>query len=240
MYYKPMCDKMYLKAGAVWREKEQSYTFPSGAKIYLKHCDEAKEVDKYIGGNYTYLGVEEVNQFPEKWIRDIGGSVRSTNPELKPFKRYTTNPGGVGHLWLKRRFIDKCPPVEGKRVWNEVYDIDYTELLPGEPYRDEDGNYRWFIPSLVFDNPALINNDTQYVSFLKSLDPLRKKMWLHGKWDEMSGVFFHEWNKSVHVVDEKDIVVDPCANRIYRCVDYGTTNPFACLFAQVDALGRIS
>jgi len=237
--FKPMCDPVYEKLGGIWAEKAQCYNFPSGAKIYLGHCDEAKDVDKYIGGNYTYLGVEEINQFPEKWIRDIGGSVRSTNFELKPFKRYTTNPGGVGHIWLKKRFIDKCPPVEGKVRWNEVHDIEYTELNPGDPYRDEDGNYRWFIPSLVFDNPALLNNDLQYINFLKSLDPLRKKMWLHGKWDEMSGLFFNEWSKEHHIVDEREVEIDPDNCRIYRCVDYGTSNPFVCLWAQVDRQGRV-
>ena len=240
MNFKPMCDRIYESLGAIWGEKAQCYTFPSGAKIYLKHCDEAKDVDKYIGGNYHYLGVEEANQFPERWIREIGGSVRSTNPDLKPFKRYTTNPGGVGHIWLKRRFIDVCPPKEGKLCWNEVHDLEYTELNPGEPYRDEQGNFRWFIPSLVFDNPALINGDLQYVRFLKSLDPLKKKMWLHGKWDEMSGLFFHMWSKEYHVVDEREVVVDPENCRIYRCVDYGTTNPFACLFAQVERSGRVT
>ncbi len=239
MNFKPICDKIYGRLGAVWGEKAQCYTFPSGAKIYLKHCNDAKDVEKYIGGNYHYLGIEEANQFPEKWVRDIGGSVRSTNPELKPFKRYTTNPGGVGHAWLKRRFIDVCPPVEGRLRWHEASDVEYVELDPGEPYRDEMGNYRWFVPSLVFDNPALVNGDMQYINFLKSLDPIKKKMWLHGKWDEMSGLFFYMWSREHHVVDERDVVVDPVNCRIYRCVDYGTTNPFACLFAQVDKDGNV-
>jgi hypothetical protein len=64
-------------------------------------------------------------------------------------------------------------------------------------------------------------------------------MWLHGKWDEMSGMFFHNWSKEHHVIDEREFVLDAGNCRIYRCVDYGTSNPFACMWAQVSRDGRV-
>lgn len=236
--FKPMCDKVYPKLGGVWREKTQSYTFPSGATISLGYCDSDDDVQKYIGGNFHYLGIEELNQFPKEWIDLIAGSVRSTNPELTPFKRYTTNPGGVGHVWIKKYFVDACPPVLGDVKMSVKHNIEYQELKPGEPMIDENGNVRWYIPALVFDNPALVDNDANYVNTLKALDPVTRKMWLLGSWDEMSGLFFSSWNHAYHVMDERDFVLDPVECRIYRCIDYGTSAPFACMFVQVDTHGR--
>ena len=236
--FKPMCDKVYDKLGGIWREKTQSYTFPSGATISLGYCDNYDDVQKYIGGNFHYLGIEELNQFPKEWIDLIGGSIRSTNPEIVPFKRYTTNPGGVGHVWIKKYFVDACPPVYGEIRKNIKHGIEYQELKPGQPALDSNGNIRWYIPALVFDNSALVDNDPNYVNTLKNLDPVTRKMWLLGSWDEMSGLFFGDWNNSFHVIDERDFVLDKDNCRLYRCIDYGTSAPFACMFVQVDQSGR--
>lgn len=236
--FKPKANQVYSALGAVWKEKEMCFLFPSGARIYLGHCNEAKDVEKYIGGNYHYLGIEEVGQFPEFWVRDIGGSVRSTNPELLPLKRFTTNPGGVGHMWLKRRFVDSCPPIEGELKVCKEFDVEYYEQNPGKVFADENGTERWYIPATVFDNEALIKNDDNYVNFLKTLDPVKKKMWLHGMWDEMSGLFFSNFSNEYHVIDKRDFKLDVEKCRVYRCIDYGTSNPFACIFVAVDHEGR--
>lgn len=237
MNFQPDAEKIYSKLGAKWREKKKAFIFPSGARIHLAYCDTEADVRKYIGGNFHYLGIEEVNQFPERWVRDLGASVRSTNPELKPFKRYTTNPGGLGHVWLKKRFIDECKPILGREIDDQRFGIKYRELLPNNPFEDDDGNILQFIPSLVFDNPALIDNDEQYIKYLNSLDPLKREMWLLGNWDVMGGVFFEEFSKFHHVIDARDFKLDKDNGRIYRCVDYGTANPFACAWIQVDHEG---
>lgn len=236
--FKPKAQHVYKQLGAQWKEKEMCFVFPSGARIYLGYCNEGKDVDKYIGGNYHYLGVEEVGQFPEMWLRDIASSVRSTNKELPPLIRFTTNPGGVGHMWLKRKFVDKCPPVLGETKHSDKFDVDYQEQNPGSVYT-ENGVDRWYIPANVFDNPALVENDDTYVSTLKKLDPVKRGMWLHGKWDEMSGLFFDEFANEYHVIDERDFELDKSKCRIYRCVDYGTANPFACMFAAVYEDGKV-
>lgn len=192
--FKPICDSLYLPAGAVWKEKKQCYVFPSGAVIHLAHMGTKAEVDKYIGGNYHYLGIEEANQFPEEWVEMLKGSIRSTNLELRPYKRYTSNPGGIGHLWLKNYFIDKCPPKQDGMKYNEEYDTEYPNLTTGDIYYNDEGESRLFIPAFVFDNPSIIDNNPQYVKYLKSIkDPVLKKMWLLGDWDVMGGVYFDEW-----------------------------------------------
>ncbi len=240
MNFMPEAEKIYSKLGAVWREKKKAFIFPSGARIHLAYCDNVADVKKYIGGNFHYLGVEELNQFPESWIRDLGGSIRSTNPELKPYKRYTTNPGGVGHVWIKKRFIDRCPPVQGRTVRVEEHNLEYVELFPNAPFEDEEGNSLQFIPSLVFDNPSLIDNDTRYVAYLNSLDETKREMWLRGNWDVMGGLFFEEFSKFHHVIDARKFSLDKDSGRIYRMVDYGTSNPFACIFMHVDPQGYVT
>jgi len=240
MNFMPEAEKIYSTLGAVWREKKKAFIFPSGARVHLAYCDTLDDIKKYIGGNFHYLGVEELNQFPESWIRDLGGSIRSTNPELKPFKRYTTNPGGVGHVWIRKRFIDRCPPIQGRRITNEKFGIEYTELQPNTPFEDEDGNSLQFIPSLVFDNPSLVDNDQRYVSYLNSLDETKREMWLRGNWDVLGGVFFDEFSRFHHVIPAKDFKLDKDEGRIYRFVDYGTRNPFACIFAHVDKYGYVT
>jgi len=240
MNFMPEADKIYSKLGAVWREKKKAFIFPSGARVHLAYCDNMADVQKYIGGNFHYLGVEELNQFPESWIRDLGGSIRTVNPELKPYKRYTTNPGGVGHVWIKKRFIDACKPVLGRKMYSEDYDVEYYEMLPNKPYLDEDGNTIQFIPALVFDNLHLTVYDTKYVKFLKSLDETRREMWLKGNWDVLGGIFFDEFSKFHHVISERDFSLDKDTGRIYRCVDYGTAKPFACLFLHVNKIGYVT
>jgi hypothetical protein len=240
MNFMPEAEKIYSKLGAVWREKKKAFIFPSGARIHLAYCDNEADVKKYIGGNFHYLGVEELNQFPERWIRDLGGSIRSSNPELKPYKRYTTNPGGVGHVWIKKRFIDRCPPISGQSVHNDKFKLDYMELHPSPAFEDDEGNTIQFIPSLVFDNPSLVDNDQRYVSYLNSLDETKREMWLRGNWDVMGGVFFEEFSKFYHVIPAREFKLDKDLGRIYRVVDYGTANPFACMFLFVDRSGYIT
>lgn len=225
---------------AKWYAHKQCYIFPSGATIYLGHCEREADLDKYIGGNYHYLGIEEANQFTETAVKELGGSIRSTNSELKPFKRFTTNPGGVGHLWLKRKFIDACPPEIKAERYNKKYNIMYKDMYPGEVSVDEDGSTVWFVPCGIFDNPHLLDNDPNYVAVLKKLDPVRRRMWLDGDWDAQGGTFFEEWNALHHVIPAKDFYLDKEVHRVYRVIDYGSTKPFACMFLAVDPLGYVT
>lgn len=239
--FKPICDVIYKPYNAVWKERERAYTFPSGAKIHLVHMENANAIDNYIGGNYHYLGVEEANQFPESWIEKLKSSVRSANPELKALKRYTSNPGGIGHLWLKKYFYDTCPPINEGTAHDDVYDVDYPILKTGNVYIDENGNSRKFIPALVFDNPSLYKNDPSYINNLKSIrDPTLKSMWLLGSWEAQTGAFFNEWSPLHHIISSDEFKLNKEANRIYRAIDYGVSNPFACVFLQVSPSGHIT
>lgn len=238
--FKPICDRIYSGLGGVWVERKKAYVFPSGAQIHLGHCQTITDVNNYIGGNYHYIGFEEANQFPWKWVEMIYGSCRSTNPELKPFKRLTSNPGGVGHVWLKKRFVEKSPPVIGEIIHDENYNVDYADKQVGKTYVDDKGNTRLFIPATVFDNPSILENDPQYVKYLQSLDETMRKMWLYGDWDVAAGQFFSEWNEFHHVIPKEEFQLDLRKHRVFRAMDYGTNNPFVCMFVAVDTDGAVT
>ena len=235
---KPECEKLYPMFGGVWRERTRCYVFPSGARIYLVHLKDEAALDNYIGGNYHFIGVDEANQFPEEWIKKLGTSARTTNPELQPQICLTSNPGNLGHLWLKKMFVETCPPRPlGPRLYNEKFDCYYQPTKSGKPYIRDNISYQ-FIPATVFDNPAILENDPKYVNELKSLPPTLKAMWLEGSWDVFQGMYFDMWNEAHHVIRKEDFVYNKHFNKhthnLYRFYDYGTKDPFICLFAAVD------
>ena len=241
---KPECMKLYKSYGARWQERNHCFVFPSGAKVYLVHCQDRKALDNYIGGNYHFLGIDEANQFRESWIDELSTCVRSSNPELKPQICLTSNPGNIGHIWLKKKFVDRCKPVpDGEMIFNEEFNISYQPFKTAETYYDGEGVSYQYIPATVFDNPALLDNDKKYVKKLKNLNPTLRAMWLEGRWDVFQGMYFDQWDEGVHVIDknkfkyESDFSLN--THSFYRFYDYGTKNPFVCLFAVADSEGDI-
>jgi hypothetical protein len=235
---KPECDKLYKLYGAVWQERNKCYLFPSGAKVYMVHCQDRRALDNYIGGNYNFIGIDEANQFPEQWVEELSTSVRTDNKELPPQICLTSNPGNIGHIWLKRRFVDVCPPKMDGTIKNEEFDVEYAKAYSGKEYTDDEGITFQYIPATVFDNPSLLENDPAYVRKLKKLNPILRAMWLEGRWDVFAGTFFDNWNPMHHQMPSEDFIYDKNFSKrthtLYRFYDYGTKAPFVCLFAAVD------
>ena len=241
---KPETEKLYKLYGAKWQERHRRYVFPSGAMIYLVHCKDATALDNYIGGNYNFIGFDEANQFYEEWIDKIATSNRTTNPELKPTQIcLTSNPGGRGHSWLKRKYVDRCPSVPSAPFYSEEFNVTYTIKQSGKPFFDENGVSWQYIPALVFENPSLMDNNPEYVQNLKNLKPELRKMWLLGEWGGYAGMFFDKWDEAEHIVDSKKYRYNhefsKHTHELYRFYDYGTKAPFVCLFAAVDTDGNI-
>ena len=237
---KIMTDYYYTRLGGKWKERYHCYEFASGAKIFLNHCMDLEALRTFIGGNYNFVGIDEANQFPEDWIKQIETSLRSSNPNIKSQLCLTSNPGDIGHKWLKETFVDKCPPVNvGAPIYSKEYDVYYQIQKPGKIYHDEEKISYKFIPSKVFDNPAIINNDRNYVRKLKNLNPILRAMWLEGRWDVFTGLFFDNWNVMHNVIPQDKFVYGKDFSKndwtLCRFYDYGTKNPFVCLFAAIDS-----
>ena len=150
---------------------------------------------------------------------------RPTGPGTRVYMRATTNPGGIGHGWVKARFITPAPP--GTPITEE-----YTVKLP-DGTEQKLQRARVFIPSSIFDNPALLANDPGYLASLASMPEAEKQALLYGSWDSFSGQVFTEWrNDPAHYEDQRwTHVIAPFTIpkhwQLYRGFDFGFSKPFS-------------
>lgn len=187
---------------------------PTGSRIQFGHCEKDQDIFRYQGAEFDFVGIDELTQFDEFTIKYIWSRLRSSRPGVTPKFFASTNPGGTGHLFVKRLWVlGKLTP---------------EEVMAG--YKREDFA---FIPSRLDDN-KYINQD--YVQNLKMLPENQRKMLLDGSWDVYEGKYFEDYSDEVHVVKSHEI---PETWRKYRAIDFGRTAPFACLWLAVDYDGKV-
>jgi phage terminase large subunit len=182
-----------LKDIAVYKETDKSFTFPNGSRLKFGYCDNENDLLQYQGNEYDVVFIDEATQIPEKWFDVLKACVRGANKFPKRIY-LTCNPGGVGHSWVKRLFIDR-------------------QFKSGENPDDY-----LFIPARVYDNTALIEQDTEYVKMLESLPNDLRQAWLEGNWNLFVGQYFTEWKEEIHVIDPFTI---PSNWRRFFTMDYG-------------------
>lgn len=200
----------------------------NGSKICFLYCDNERQLGRFQGLEFDVLFIDEATQFPEGWIKKMVASVRGVNDFPKRVY-FTMNPGGVGHAYMKRLFIDR----------------KYQKGEKPEDYA--------FIKALVHDNKALMESDPHYVEQLEALPQKLRKAWLEGSWDIFEGQFFEEFLESppesvaeeegctveelkkqrrwTHVIEPFDI---PKSWPIYRSFDWGYSKPFSCGWWTMD------
>lgn len=184
-----------------YNASKHEMTFINGSIIYFCYCDSYSDTAKYQSAEFDVIRFDELTHFPEEIYIYLISRVRGVNGFPK-YVKSSTNPGGVGHTWVKQRFIDIGAP-------NEIHNVKYGEGV----YKT-----RTFIPSLVTDNSFLLNADPEYVSRLQMLPEIEKQRLLYGNWDIMAGQFFSEFDRSIHVIEPFDI---PKEWRRYAAIDYG-------------------
>jgi hypothetical protein len=211
------CWKWYPKLGGEYRAGEHRWTFPSGAKIALSHMQHEQNKYDHQGKEYHFVGFDELTQFLESQYLYLHSRIRTTNPEIPKRVRATTNPGGIGHMWTKKRFVDIAKP-------GQVYIDPHT------------GFSRRFIPAKVTDNPTLIDNDPLYVAQLEALPEIEKMRLLHGVWDVFEGQVFAELGQRTHGCDSFEI---PHEWDKFMAFDWGYAKPWCALWFAVDFDGVI-
>ena len=213
--------KLFPKA--VWREKDSMWIFPSGAQFWMTYLERDEDVQRYQGQAFTYIAFDELTHWPTPFAwnymrsRLRTASDEGTDDKLPVFMRATTNPGGPGHGWVKRMFIDPAPP-------NQAFaarDLETNEVLEW-PENDPKGRsgplfFRKFIPAYLSDNPYLYN-DGQYEANLLSLTVNQRKQLLEGDWTVADGAAFPEWNVRIHTCAPFEI---PKSWRRFRSCDFG-------------------
>ena len=189
--------KYYKSTVANYRDAKKELVFINGSRIKLGYCDNEKDVLQYQGQAYDVIGMEEATLFTEFQFNALTESLRLSGQckvQFKPRMYFTCNPGGVGHAWVKRLFIDR----------------DYKPTENPDDYN--------FIAAKVYDNEYLMKYNPDYINTLMNLPEERRKAMLDGNWDVYDGQYFKEFNREIHVIEPFDI---PSHWKIYFTMDYG-------------------
>lgn len=220
---------------AAYHDRDKALTFPNGSRIFFSYCAKDADLDRLQGVEYDIIFLDEATQLTEHQMRTVTACLRGVNDFPKRVY-YTCNPGGQGHDYIKRIFIDR-------------------RYEPGEQPED----YA-FIQSLVTDNQALLKAQPDYLKQLEALPPKLRDAWLYGRWDLFEGQFFQEFRVSpdpeacesagitpeiaaregrfTHVIPPFDLNSGQRRSwRIYRSYDFGYAKPFSCGWWAMDHEG---
>ena len=206
--------------GASYRGDIHRWTFPAGGFVRFNHCAHETDAFGYQGDEFQYLAFDELTQFSRGQYLEIRSRVRSPHPGLPRFTRNTSNPGGIGHEWVRERWAPwldpECeveglaprtdpetgarlpPAAAGQVLWFLVDDDkEHERCVPkGTPLAQS----RTFIPAKLADNPALALNDPGYVQRIRAMGPVRRRQLEHGDWlvKPSAGLFFKRaWFKFI-------------------------------------------
>ena len=212
--------QLYPKAipGIKFMERDKTWVAPSGATLWMSYLDRDDDVMRYQGQAFNWIGFDELTQWPTPYPWNYMRSrLRTTRASGLPlYMGATSNPGGPGHQWVKKTFIDPNTPSEP--FWATDTESGETICWPKGHTREGEPLFkRRFIPATLFDNPYLAD-DGMYEANLLSLPEHQRRQLLEGDWDINEGAAFPEFNRKEHVVEPFDI---PSSWVKFRACDYG-------------------
>ena len=206
----------HIDSGHVkYHGQENEFSFWNGSVLHLCYCDSENDVEKYRGAEIHVLLIDELTHFSDSMYRFLRSRVRITG--LKVPEQYKTrlprietasNPGSIGHAWVKRTFVSPKPQME---IWRAP--------------PDEGGMLRQFIPSKLTDNPYLMRDDPDYANRLRGMgtDDLVRAI-LEGDWDIIAGQAFEKLRREIHCIEP---FIPPDDWLICGSLDWGSTRPFS-------------
>jgi len=212
--------QLYPRAipGIKFLERDKTWIAPSGASLWLSYLDRDDDVSRYQGQAFNWIGFDELTQWPSPFAWNYMRSrLRTTrNSGLNLYQRATTNPGGAGHSWVKKTFVD---PAVNNTAFNATDPETGEDIVwpKGHTKQGQPLFKRRFIPATLFDNPYLAE-DGLYEANLLSLPEHQRKQLLEGNWDVNEGAAFTEWNRNLHVIEPFEI---PNSWARFRACDYG-------------------
>jgi len=191
-------------------------SFSNGSKIHLCHCQYEKDKIKYQGAEIHVLLVDELTHFTESIYTFLRGRCRLGDLKIPDkykgmFPRIIcgANPGGIGHTWVKRSFVDYAPEMQIRRC-----------------HAIEGGMLRQYIPARLEDNPTLTRNDPDYEMRLNGLgNASLVRAMRYGDWDIVAGGAFDDvWRRDRHIIRPFAI---PSSWKVDRSFDWGSSHPFS-------------
>ncbi len=195
---------------ASYNDAKKNITFPNGSRILFRYCSNDADAERFQGTEVDVLFIDEATHQSEERYKKLSACVRGVNNYPKRIY-LTCNPGGEGHGWVKRLFVDR------------IY----------EP--NENADDYLFIQSKVTDNKALMESNPDYIKQLESLPEDLRKAWLDGNWDIFVGQYFPEFRRDVHVIEPFPI---PAEWRRWRAFDYGLDR-LACVWCAMDSARNV-
>ncbi len=240
----PLCEMLgcYLDGDekiAEYNDGKKHISFPNGSRILFRYLENEKDAMRFQGTEVDVLFVDEATQQSESRMEKLRACVRGTNDFPKRIY-FTCNPGGEGHGWVKRLFIDR-------------------HFREGEEPEEHS-----FIQALITDNRALMEKNPDYIRQLESLPPKLRDAWLYGNWEIFEGQFFEDFRiepdlkaavehgctlsreemkeqgRWCHVIAPFDLAAGPRRGwTILRSYDFGYGKPFSCAWWAVDYEGVI-
>lgn len=217
---------LYKACGATYNKEKKRWTFPSGGTMNFGHIEYDSDVRKYDSAEYNYVGFDELTSFTEYMYLYMFSRCRSSSPKLPAIIRSGTNPGNVGHAWVRGRFVEVAPP-------NTIILDSVTKLK------------RIFIPCKAQDNPYLMEADPQYINVLMGMAEKDRRAKLDGDWYTFSGQVFDDYREeryenepefAVHVVNGFPI---PDWWPRLLAIDWGFSAMCCALWGAVSPEGRL-
>jgi hypothetical protein len=206
----------HIKSGHVrYRAVENEFVFWNGAVLHLCYCDSENDVEKYRGAEIHVLMMDELTHFSSYQYRFLRSRVRISGLNIPekykarlPRIECGSNPGSVGHAWVKAAFIHPKPAME---IWKTP--------------PTEGGMMRQFIPARLSDNPYLTKDDPMYADRLRGLgaDHMVRAM-LDGDWDIVAGQAFEKLRRDLHGIEP---FTPPRDWTCFGSLDWGSSRPFS-------------
>jgi hypothetical protein len=214
--------QIFSKIGATYNEQKAEWRMPNGARLLFRYLERDSDAEEYQGHNYTRVYFEELTNFPSPAPVDKMRATLRSPTGVPCGMRLTGNPGGPGHNWVKRRYIDPDPRGFKPIKTEDVVEIDGQKITVFLE--------RVFIPSKIGDNQLLMRNDPTYILRLRqSGSAALVQAWLEGNWDIVDGAFFDEWDPSLHILPAREwLKVIPSSAQAFRAFDWGSAKPFSC------------
>lgn len=201
------------------KKEHRMYIKATEATIDFNYCQYDSDVYNFQSAQYDRLYFDELTHFNRFVYIYLMSRCRSTKEGVVPQIKCASNPGNIGHEWVKRRFIEDAVPGELTTRQDPDTEVTYTTQ---------------FIPAKLSDNTYLAE-DGNYERQLKRMPIEERRMLLDGDWTILKGQYFSEWRYDIHVVKPYSL---PNHWTKIRCLDWGWAKPSAVLWIAFDEKGN--
>lgn len=210
----------YGLAGGKYNESKHEWKFPNGSVQMFGFCKTDGDVYDHQSAEYQDMGFDELTHFTEFQFGYLTSRCRSSMPGVKALIRGASNPGNIGHIWVKKRYIDKA------KTSNSWYNAEEHKSMA-------------FISSLIDDNPSLRLNDPTYEYRLRILGEKKYQALRFGNWDVFEGQYFDEWDGKLGQSVLTQPRIPERHHRKFLSMDWGFSNPSCVLWFEVTPSGRV-